>query len=70
MKGVDYSYHAWLISTGRQILRYDMAHDWIGLHCHVFDLDTGDEQQMEVGLDDLPTLDAFIRMVIHRVQNR
>ena len=32
IKGADYLYHAWLEASSQTILRFDMAHDWRGLH--------------------------------------
>ena len=55
------AYHAWLSSTEQDILRYDTAHGE-GLHCHVFDLATGESALLPAPLDMLPTLDRFVRM--------
>ncbi len=65
VRGVDYNYHAWLNSTEQDILRYDMAHGE-GMHCHVFDLATGESALLPVPLDMLPTLDGFVRMACRR----
>ena len=64
VKGCDYSYHAWLSATGQELLRYDMAHEPPTLHRHMFDPVTGQEQVTYIELDELPTLDAFIRLAI------
>jgi hypothetical protein len=66
VKGKDYSYHAWIGQTGQEILRYDMAHYWEALHCHVFDLHTGQEEVYPITLEQLPTLDGFIRIACKR----
>lgn len=65
VRGVDYSYHAWLGSTDQDILRYDMAHSE-GLHCHVFDLETSETALLPVPIDMLPTLDGFVRIACRR----
>jgi hypothetical protein len=69
VKGSDYSYHAWLSATGQEILRYDMAHASARLHRHLFDPTTGQEQITDIELDELPTLDAFIRLAIARAKD-
>lgn len=61
VRGIDYAYHAWLAATEQDILRYDMAHGE-ALHCHVFDLATGESALLPVPLDMLPSLDGFVRM--------
>ncbi len=61
VRGVEYTYHAWLGATEQDILRYDMAHGE-GLHCHVFDLATGESALLPAPLDMLPSLDGFVRM--------
>ena len=38
-----------------------MAHG-DGLHCHVFDLATGESALLPAPLDLLPTLDGFVRI--------
>lgn len=65
VRGIDYAYHAWLGSTEQDILRYDMAHGE-GLHCHLFDLATGEYALLPVPLDMLPSLDGFVRMACRR----
>ena len=65
VRGLDYSYHAWLGATEQDILRYDMAHGE-GLHCHVFDLATGESVLLPAPLDMLPSLDGFVRMSCRR----
>lgn len=67
VKGCDYNYHTWIEGTEREVLRYDTGHYWKGLHCPVFDIETGDERMFLVETEQLPTLDAFIRIVIKRV---
>ena len=62
LRGEDYNYHAWLSTTGQQIIRYDMAHNWLGLHRHTHDLATGSESTSVVALGELPTLDEFVRI--------
>jgi len=69
VRGYSYSYQAWLASTGQEILRYDSAHGLDQLHCHVFDLQTGRETVLPCPLDSLPTLDAFVRLVMRRVRD-
>lgn len=61
VQGDEYAYHAWIASTEQDILRYDTAHGE-GLHCHVYDLATGEYALLPVPLDMLPTLDGFVRM--------
>lgn len=68
VRGIDYDYHAWLPATGQPVLRYDMAHEWLGLHVHVFDPATGKELTTRIELDDLPTLDGFIRQALERTK--
>lgn len=69
VKGEDYSYHAWIEETEQSVLRYDMAHESTGLHCHVFDPKTGKETIFPVDRDSaLPTLDAFIRLAFDRAK--
>lgn len=65
VRGIDYTYHAWIGPTEQDILRYDMAHGE-GLHCHVFDLVTGESALFPAPLDMLPTLDGFVRMACRR----
>ena len=61
VRAIRYSYHAWIGASEQDILRYDMAHGE-GLHCHVFDLVTGETALLPVSLDMLPSLDGFVRM--------
>ena len=61
-RGVGYGYHAWLAESGQPIIRYDDAHEWIGLHCHLYDLATGEETALPVPLGQLPTLGGFVRI--------
>lgn len=61
-RGVGYGYHAWLAASGQPIIRYDDAHEWIGLHCHLYDLATGEETALPTPPDQLPTLDGFVRI--------
>lgn len=67
VKGVDYTYQAWLEEEEKQIIRYDMAHE-SGLHCHLYNLNTGEEVIKYVNLNELPTLDLFIRIAIQRAK--
>ena len=62
VRGEDYNYHAWLGTTGQQIIRYDTAHEEIGLHCHLFDLATGEQAILPVPWERLPTLNEFVRI--------
>lgn len=61
-RGVGYGYHAWLAESGQPVIRYDDAHEWIGLHCHLYDLATGEETALPALASQLPTLDGFIRI--------
>ena len=69
VRGVDYSYHAWLHDTGQEVIRYDSAYGLIDLYCHMFDLSTGEESIYPVPMDRLPTLDGFIRIAVKLVQD-
>ncbi len=63
VKGARYSYHAWLYASSRQLIRYDMSHHWLGLHCHLFDSTTGEEEVFtHLPIEMLPSLDGFIRI--------
>ncbi len=65
VRTIRLAYHAWLNTTEQEVLRYDMAHGE-GLHCHVFDLLTGESALLPAPLDMLPTLDGFVRMSCSR----
>lgn len=70
VRGFSYSYHAWLEHTNHGVLRYDNAHGEDELHYHIFDLATGVERMKEpVPRERFPTLDAFVRMALRRVQD-
>ncbi len=70
VRGVSYSYHAWLVAADRQVLRYDMSHGIDELHCHLFDMRSGQETAViPVSLDRLPSLDAFIRIAVKMVRD-
>lgn len=64
VRAFSYSYHAWIWSSRRQLLRYDSAHGLHALHRHRFDPHTGEEQVTAVSLKDLPTLDGVIREAV------
>ncbi len=73
VRTVDYKYHAWLAEASggtRNLIRYCTAHgmdgeDREGLHCHVFDLATGQERDViGVELENLPTLGDFIPLAV------
>lgn len=66
VQGSSYSYHAWLRHS-RHILRYDSAHGLERLHRHQFDFETGDEQVSQIQIDELPSLDEFIREALSLV---
>ena len=69
VKGVLYSYHAWIAGTDQSIIRYDMSHHWLGLHCHLFDLDSNEETTFpDLSLEALPSLDEFVRIADKRVR--
>lgn len=68
VRGYSYSYQAWVAETEREVLRYDSAHGLGNLHCHVFDLRTGDETVIPCPLDRLPSLDGFIRIALRRLR--
>ena len=69
VKGYSYSYHAWLTWTDQAVIRYDSAHGFNNLHCHLFDLKTGSESIHPVPLCRLPTLDGFTRIALRMVQD-
>lgn len=70
VKGVLYTYHAWIAGTDQSVIRYDMSHHWLGLHCHLFDLKSGGETTFSnLSLDALPSLDEFIRIADQRVRD-
>jgi len=69
VRGYAYRYHAWLARTGQEILRYDSAHGFDRLHCHVFDLHTGQETILPCPIESLPTLDGFIRLATKKVRD-
>ena len=68
VKGAHYDYHAWLSAADQPVLRYDNSHEWLGLHVHVFDPGTGKELTEQIELENLPTLDRFIRLAIERAK--
>lgn len=64
VKGTDYAYHAWLRGR-RDLLRYCSAHGLDDLHCHHFDLVTGEEvDQIRIELHQLPLLGDFISQAV------
>ena len=65
----SYNYHAWLSTTGQPLIRYDMSHEWLGLHRHLYDLATGGASVAPVTFDELPTLDAFVRTADSMARN-
>ena len=69
VKGYSYSYNAWLTETEQPVIRYDSAHGLDDLHCHLFDLNTGEESRFPIPITNLPTLDGFIRIAIKLVQD-
>ena len=70
VRGTRYDYHAWLTSTEQSIIRYDMSHYWLSLHCHLFDLTSGEETiHTNVLVEHLPSLDEFVRIADRRVQD-
>lgn len=69
VKGSSYSYQAWLSDTGQEIVRYDSAHGLDDLHCHVFNLKTGEEERISCPLERLPSLDAFVRIAVKMAQD-
>ena len=69
VRGADYSYQAWLYDTNQEVIRYDSAYGLNDLHCHIFDLNTGEESIQPVPIDRLPTLDGFIRIAVKLVQD-
>ena len=69
VRGYSYRYHAWLAETHQGVLRYDNAHGVGNLHCHLFDLRTGEASIIPCPRDSLPALDGFIRLAIKRVQD-
>lgn len=69
VRGRDYAYHAWFKATNQEILRYDMAHQHqAGLHVHLVDPTTGEEQVTAIERDQLPTLGDFVRIAIARAE--
>ena len=71
LQGEDYNYHAWLETTGQPVIRYDTAHEEIGLHCHLYDLATGEQAMLPVPWEKLPTLNEFVRIadrLVHEAQ--
>jgi hypothetical protein len=65
VKGSDYVYHARSGRRGINLIRYCSAHGMDDLHCHLFDLRTGNETgRPNIGLNDLPTLGDFIPQAI------
>ena len=69
VRSYSYSYHAWITATGQAVIRYDNAHGLNDLHCHIFDLNTGEGSLHTVPIDKLPTLDSFIRIAVKMVQD-
>ena len=60
----------YLVTHERQaVIRYDNAHGLNDLHCHIFDLNTGEGSLHTVPIDKLPTLDSFIRVAVKMVQD-
>ena len=46
-----------------------MSHHWLGLHCHLFDLDSNEETTFpDLSLEALPSLDEFVRIADKRVR--
>jgi hypothetical protein len=65
VKGSDYVYHARSRRRGLNLIRYCSAHGMDDLHCHLFDLQTGNEiSRPNIGLEHLPTLGDFIPQAI------
>ncbi len=68
VRTVSYAYHAWVRRRGpgaarRNLLRIDTNGHRPGLHAHLFDGEGNEVQVTELAIEDLPTLDAFIRHV-------
>lgn len=68
VRTVAYQYHAWLRSRPdrprRDLIRIDTNPHRPSVHAHLFD-DSGREwASPDLGLEDMPTLDAFVRHVV------
>ena len=64
VKGSDYVYHAWLRGRKQYLIRY-CSHTLEDLHCHHYDLETGEETERNpITLNELPTLGDFIPYAI------
>jgi hypothetical protein len=64
VRGVSYSYHAWLRESELDLLRYDTSHGMGELHRHFFD-DQGREVEVRpIVLADLPTLTGVIEEAV------
>jgi hypothetical protein len=71
VKGRLYNYQAWFSDTEHQILRYDNSHDENDLHCHVFDILTGEEVlKQSIYKTQLPTLSDFVRIAVQRAGSK
>ena len=69
VRGYSYSYHAWLSDPEQLVIRYDNAHQFNNLHCHIPNPTSGAVSRYPVPIDSLPTLDGFIRNAIKMVQD-
>jgi hypothetical protein len=63
----SYLYHAFLRGQS-DVIRYDTAHGFDDLHRHRFDPGTGSSVREHIELDELPTLDGFVREAIAIVE--
>jgi hypothetical protein len=64
VRGISYSYHAWLRESELDLLRYDTSHGMGELHRHFFD-DQGREVEVRpIVLADLPTLTGVIEEAV------
>lgn len=69
VRGISYSYHAWMVETDQLVIRYDNAHRLNELHCHMPNPTSGTVVRYPVPIDLLPTLDGFIRNAIKMVRD-
>lgn len=69
VRGSDYNYHAMLTNPLQDVIRYDNSHGPNELHCHLFNLENGTETIHPIQIEDLPTLDRFIRIAFQLVKD-
>jgi len=68
VKTIHYQYHAWVRARPdrprRNLLRYDTNSHRPELHAHLFDADGWEVGAQTISLEEMPTLDGFIRHVV------